>query len=63
MSKTKFFVVVKIVTFSAALVVQQLSLIFALSFKFKTNILIELLSIEFKHKARKFKKHLLKQMF
>lgn len=44
---------VKIVSFSAALVVQNLSLIFALSFKSKTNILMKiLLSMQFKHKPK-----------
>lgn len=43
----------KIVTFSAVLVVQNHSLIFALSFKSKTNILIKILfSLKFKHRIK-----------
>lgn len=44
---------VKIVSFSAALVVQNHSLLFALSFKSKTNILITILfSLKFKHRTK-----------
>lgn len=43
----------KAVLLSVALAVQNLSLIFALSLKSKTNILIEiLLSLQFKHKTK-----------
>lgn len=43
---------VKIVSFSGILMVQNLSLIYALSFKSKTDILIKiLLSVQFKHKT------------
>lgn len=51
---------VKVVSFSVILVVQNLSLIYALSFKSKMDILIKiLLSVQFKHKTMKVKKHLL----
>lgn len=44
---------VKIVSFSVALVAQNFSLIFALSLKSETNILIEiLLSVQLKHKPK-----------
>lgn len=44
---------VNIVSFSAALVVLNHSLIFALSFKSKTNILIKILfSLKFKHRSK-----------
>lgn len=44
---------VKIVSFSAALVVQNHSLIFALSFKSKRNILIKILfSLKFKYRTK-----------
>lgn len=44
---------VKIVSFSAALAVQNHSLIFALSFKSKRNILIKILfSLKFKYRTK-----------
>ena len=44
---------VKTVSLSVVLVVQNLSLVFALSFKSKANILIEiLLSVQLKHKTK-----------
>lgn len=50
---------VKIVSFSAALVKQNPSLIYALTFKSKTNILIEiLLSVQFKHKIKEILKNI-----
>lgn len=51
---------VKIVSFSAALMVQKLSVIFSLSFKFKTNILTKILSqCNLNIKPRKINNHLL----
>lgn len=44
---------VEIVSFSAVLEVQNHALIFALSFKSKTNILIKILfSVKFKHRTK-----------